>query len=314
MGLSPDELKSHLKGLLAFTLTPFRSDGSIAGDSLRAHIDLLLERGCSAIFPAGGTGEFFSLTLAEYHEVVRVCVEHVAGRVPVVASAGYGTALARSFAQVAEESGADGVLVLPPYLVDAPQDGLVDHYLGVASATRLGVIVYQRGSTVFEPSTLVRIADASNVVGFKDGVGHTERLLRFRKALGERLAYINGMPTAEIYAQILATCGVGAYSSALLTFMPEVAETFYRAFRVGDVDAMNDVLNRVVLPFAEIRNRVPGYAVSLVKAGARIRGIPVGNARPPLTNPCATDEDDLRALLASQGMSGALYGERSDVA
>ena len=126
-------------------------------------------------------------------------MRQVAGRVPVVAGVGYGTALARRFAQAAEESGADGLLVMPPYLVDSPQGGLAADYRAVAAATRLGVIVYQRGNAIFAPATVEEICRSDNVIGFKDGLGEIDRLLRIRHQIGDRLVYINGMPTAEIY-------------------------------------------------------------------------------------------------------------------
>jgi 5-dehydro-4-deoxyglucarate dehydratase len=297
--LSPEELKSSLSGLLAFALTPFGADGAVDAAALRTEVELLLSSRCAAIFPAGGTGEFFSLSPREYKTVVETCVDQVGGRVPVVAGAGYGTSLAREFVQAAEEAGADGVLLLPPYLAEGPQRGLGEHCLAVAGSTRLGVIVYQRGATVYEPGTLQLVAEADNFVGFKDGVGDVARLQRITSALGDRLVYMNGMPTAEIHARALATCGVRTYSSAVLTFIPEIATAFAAALAAGDEVTLDSLLARAILPFAEIRARVPGYAISLVKAGARLRGAAVGSVRPPLSDPTNEDEEDLWALLAA---------------
>jgi 5-dehydro-4-deoxyglucarate dehydratase len=298
MTLTPLELRSALDGLLAFSLTPFSADGGVDLDALREHVEQLVSHRCAAIFPACGTGEFFSLSLREYRDVVATCVDQVAGRVPVVSGAGYGTALAREFAAAAESAGADGVLVLPPYLVDAPQQGLVNHYTAVASSTRLGIVVYQRGTAVFEPTALEQIAAAHNVIGFKDGVGQIDRIQRLRARVGERLVYMNGMPTAEIYASAMMACGVMTYSSALLTFLPEVSVSFQRALIAGDAPTAESLLKQAIVPFVEIRRRGVGYAVSLVKAGARLRGLRVGRARPPLTDPGPDDEDALRRLLA----------------
>jgi 5-dehydro-4-deoxyglucarate dehydratase len=297
LALSPEALKLSLQGLLAFALTPFDASGDIDTRTLRNEVEMLLTTKCAAVFTAGGLGEFFSLAPAEYKSVVETCVDQVRGRIPVVAGAGYGTRLAREFVQVAEEAGADGVLLLPPYLVSAPQHGLAEHYLAVASASRIGVIIYQRDAAVFEPRTVEMIARIENVIGFKDGVGDVDRLQRTSKVVGDRLVFMNGMPTAEVYARSLAACGVRTYSSALLAFMPEISVAFGMAFETGDQATMDDLLNRAIIPFADIRRRVPGYAVSLVKAGARLRGIPVGQVRPPLADPSRADEEDLRRLL-----------------
>jgi len=306
---APTELRTSLRGLLAFPLTPFASDGALALDALREHVELLLETDCAAVFVACGTGEFFSLAADEYEEVVRTCVQQVDGRVPVVAGAGYGTRLACEYAQAAEACGADAVLLLPPYLTESPQAGLADHCLAVAAATQIGVILYQRSTALFEPETVDRIAaSAPNVIGFKEGVGQIDRLLRIRDRVGDRLLFLNGMPTAEVYAQSLAHVGFGCYSSALLTFLPEVATAFYQAFAAGDEATMADLLRRAILPFTAIRAREKGYAVSLVKAGARLRGVPVGPVRSPLRDPVQKDEDDLRALLTELACAAPLVG------
>lgn len=302
-----------MQGLLAFPLTPFTASGDIDTRVLRNEVEMLLASKCAAIFPAGGTGEFFSIAPAEYRTVIETCVDQVRGRIPVIGGAGYGTKLAQQFAQAAQEAGADGVLVLPPYLVKGPQHGLAEYYLAVAGATRLGVIIYQRDTTLFEPRTVEKITQLENVIGFKDGVGDSDRLQRIVSAVGDRLVFMNGMPTAEIYARNLATCGVRTYSSALLTFMPEISVAFANAFAAGDDAAMDDLLSRAILPFAEIRDRIPGYAVSLVKAGARLRGLPVGSVRPPLANPSAADEEDLRLLLAKLELDHLLLADGLEV-
>ena len=314
MRFSPEELRSSLDGLLAFPLTPFTDDDGVHLPVLREGIERLLGAGVAGVFPACGTGEFFSLSPAEYSQVVSACVEQVGGRVPVVAGTGYGTALARSFAAAAEEAGADGLLVLPPYLVSGGPEGLEDHYRAVARSTRLGIILYQRDQAIFEPETVERLAAAPNVIGFKDGAGEAERLLRIRGRTAGRLILLNGMPTAEIHARSLAACGARAYSSAILNFMPEVATRFYRAMREGDEGAMDSLLERAVLPFAEIRRRRPGYAVALVKAGARLRDVPVGRVRPPLGEVRPEDEKDLRDLLASLELAGAPSGRSARAA
>jgi 5-dehydro-4-deoxyglucarate dehydratase len=306
VNLSPRDVKQSLSGVVAFALTPFSDDGSVNSGALKEEIERLIHYGCSGLFPAGFTGEFFSLTPAEYFEVVSTCTATVAGRIPVVAGVGYGTGIARSFAEAAEEAGADGILVLPPYLTEASQEGLADHYLAVADAVKIGVVLYQRDSVLFEPSTVRLITNASNVIGFKDGAGQIERLLRIRRAVGDSVVYLNGMPTAEIHVQALASCGVRAYSSAAMTFMPEVAVKFAKAFEARDHAVMEELLNSAILPFAEIRNRGRGYAVSLVKAAARFRGARVGSVRPPLRDPVEKDEQDVRELLCSLGLEAEL--------
>jgi 5-dehydro-4-deoxyglucarate dehydratase len=232
--------------------------------------------------------------------VTATAVGVVAGAVPVIASAGYGTAMAIDFVRRAERAGADGVLLLPPYLLNASQQGLEAHVEAVCRATALGVIVYNRDNAILEADTVARLCDrCPNLVGLKDGVGDIELMVRTRSLLGDRLVYVGGLPTAETFARPYLAMGVATYSSALLNFMPNFARGFYQAVRAEDVAAIEAGLGNFVLPYTAIRNRGRGYAVSIVKAGARIVGRPGGPVRPPLTELDAKSYADLEALIAN---------------
>ena len=105
----------------------------------------------------------------------------------------------------------------------------------------------------------------------------------------DRLVYIGGMPTHEMYAEAYNGAGVSTYSSAVFNFVPELALDFYGALRSGDTAKMEAYLKSFFIPFGEIRDRAPGYAVSIVKAGLRLVGRDCGFVRPPLTD--LTDEE-----------------------
>lgn len=286
-------------GVLSFPLTSFHDDGSLDPDGFRAHVADRLATAPGALFPACGTGEFFSLDEDEYRQVVTVAVEEAAGRVPVVAGTGYGWAQAARFARIAEEAGADALLVLPHYLVAAPQEGLVAQLEQIAARTRLPLIAYQRGQVAYTPASLKRIADVPNVIGLKDGHSDLDRLQRLTLAAPEGFLFFNGAANAEIQARAYATVGVPAYSSAVHAFAPEIANAFFTALRGHDDKTVDRLLRDFYVPLVELRDRVPGYAVSLVKAAARLRGLPVGPVRAPLTDPSPADLADLRTLLAA---------------
>ncbi|WP_329557681.1 5-dehydro-4-deoxyglucarate dehydratase [Streptomyces sp. NBC_00696] len=286
-------------GVLSFPLTSFHDDGSLDPAGFRTHVAAQIATAPGAVFPACGTGEFFSLDEDEYRTVVTLAVEEAAGRVPVVAGVGYGWAQAARFARIAEEAGADALLVLPHYLVAAPQDGLVAQLEQLAARTRLPLIAYQRGQVAFTASSLRRIAAIPGVVGLKDGHSDLDRLQRLTLAAPEGFLFFNGASTAEIQARAYATVGVPAYSSAVHAFAPEIANAFFAALQDGDDKTVERLLRDFYVPFVELRDRVPGYAVSLVKAAARLRGRPVGPVRAPLTDPSAADLADLTVLLAT---------------
>ncbi|MEU0073016.1 5-dehydro-4-deoxyglucarate dehydratase [Streptomyces sp. NPDC006332] len=285
------------RGVLSFPLTSFRDDGSLDLDSYRSYLTDRLATAPGAVFPACGTGEFFSLDEDEYRAVIETTVEVADGRLPVVAGIGYGWAQALRFARIAEDAGADAALLLPHYLVTAPQDGLVEQVRRVAAGTRLPLIAYQRGQVTFSADGLRRIAEIPGVVGLKDGHSDLDRLQRLTLAAPEDFLFFNGAATAEIQARAYATVGVPAYSSAVHAFAPEIANAFFAALRDGDDAGVTKLLREFYIPLVELRDRVPGYAVSLVKAAARLRGLPVGPVRAPLTDPGPDDLADLEKVL-----------------
>ncbi|WP_430381471.1 5-dehydro-4-deoxyglucarate dehydratase [Streptomyces arenae] len=286
-------------GVLSFPLTSFHPDGTLDVEGFREYVAGQLAAGPGALFPACGTGEFFSLDEDEYRRVVTVAVEEAAGRMPVVAGVGYGWAQAARFARVAEEAGADALLVLPHYLVAAPQDGLVAQLERLAALTPLPLVAYQRGQVAYTAASLTRIARIPGVIGLKDGHSDLDRLQRLTLAAPDGFLFFNGAATAEIQARAYATVGVPAYSSAVHAFAPEIAGAFFAALRDGEHGTVDKLLRDFYVPFVELRDRVPGYAVSLVKAAARLRGRPVGPVRAPLTDPSPADLADLGALLGA---------------
>jgi 5-dehydro-4-deoxyglucarate dehydratase len=222
-------------GLLSFPVTHFKADLSFDEHAYRSHCDWLLQHGVTGLFAAGGTGEYFSLTPAEVSIVARAAVEETRGRVPVVVGCGHGTASAVEQARAAEKAGADGILLLPPYLMTPSQAGLAAHIEAVCRATSLGVIAYSRDNGIVNEQTLEQLCErCPNLVGFKDGVGDIELMMKIVARLGERLIYIGGLPTAETFALAYQEMGVSTYSSAIFNFLPEWALAFYRAVQRRD--------------------------------------------------------------------------------
>ena len=235
----------------------------------------------AGLFAAGGTGEFFSLTPAEVAKVVAVAVDETKGRTPVLAGTGYGTAIAKEIAIAAERAGADGLLLLPPYLVHSEQQGLAAHVEAVCASTKLGVIVYNRDNAMLNEDTLARLCDrCPNLVGY-------------------RLTYVGGLPTAETFALPYLDMGVTTYSSAVFNFVPEFATAFYAAVRRRDHAVIDAGLRNFILPLIAICNRKKGYAVSIIKAGMKVIGRDSGPVRSPLTDLNESEIEEVAALVAS---------------
>src|SRR5438445_12151909 len=159
--MSPQDMaKTLAKGLLSFPVTHFDSGFQFQEGSYREHCAWLLSfKRLTGLFAAGGTGEVFSLTPQEIGQVVAAAVKETAGRTPVIAGCGYGTAIAVELAKAAEKAGADGLLLLPPYLMVPSQEGLMAHVEAVCKSTSIGVIVYNRDNAILSDDSRAKLCD-----------------------------------------------------------------------------------------------------------------------------------------------------------
>lgn len=301
--MHPQELKQILSsGLLSFPITDFDAEGNFHAKSYAARLEWLAPYGASALFAAGGTGEFFSLSGSEYGDIIRTAVETCRGKVPILAGVGGPTRTAITLAREAQSLGAQGLLLLPHYLTEASQDGLIAHVEQVCRSVDIGVIVYNRGICRLTPDSLAKLADrCPNLVGFKDGIGDIELMVSIWRRMGDRFSYLGGLPTAEVYAAAYKAIGTPVYSSAVFNFMPKLAMDFYHATAADDHTTTNRLIDQFFLPYLDIRNRKAGYAVSIVKAGARLVGHSAGPVRPPLTDLTPQEDEMLMKLILAQG-------------
>jgi 5-dehydro-4-deoxyglucarate dehydratase len=290
-------------GVLFFPVTPFTPEGTVDVELLKEHISSRLPFGPGGVFPACGTGEFHALSIDEVRTVVTAAVEVVAGKVPVVAGAGGPLGHALAAARAADEAGADALLVLPPYLVTGPTDGLVAYIEAVADASSLPVIVYHRGNAKFTAAAMVRLAANPKVIGFKDGlgdVGLAQEIVSAVRATGrEDFAFFNGLLTAELTQGAYRGLGIPLYSSAAFAMAPEIAKAYYDAYVSGDEDRRNALLEGFYAPLVRLRDQTPGFGVSLIKAGLSLGGLPVGSVRPPLMDPTEDQLVQLKSILAT---------------
>lgn len=297
------ELKNIISdGLLSFPVTDFDAQGDFDQQSYIKRLEWLAPYGASALFAAGGTGEFFSLTNNEYSQVIKTAVDTCRGEVPIIAGAGGATRQAIAQAQEAQRLGAHGILLMPHYLTEASQEGLIEHVKQVCDSVDFGVIFYNRSVSKLSVESLQKLTEmCPNLVGFKDGLGQIDTITSVTHALGDRLAYLGGLPTAEIFAAPYKALGVPVYSSAVFNFIPKTAMEFFHAIRSEDHATVNRLLDDFFLPYIKIRDRKQGYAVSIVKAGAKIVGHDAGPVRPPLSDLDATEMQMLAELIEKLG-------------
>lgn len=275
------KLRDKLHGVFGFPVTPFRQDLSLDLDALAKNVDEMTRHPYCAIVAAGGTGEIYSMTPEESAEVVRVAVSATAGRMPVVAGVGYNTVIGVDMARRMEQAGADALLVMPPYYINAPEAGWIDYYKTIANATGLPLALYSRDWAAFTPDQVARLAEAVPTLDiWKDGQGNIRAYQRIMAKLGDRLAWVGGL--GDDCAGGYWSIGVQAYTSSISNVSAPISLAIADAGKAQDFTRLNRILIDYVHPLYALRDKLRGYEVTVMKEMMELLGIPAGPVRPPL--------------------------------
>lgn len=295
--MHPNTLREKLYGVIAFPVTPFKDNLALDLPGLHNNLTKLLEHPVSAVVAAGGTGEMYSLTPAEYSRVIELTAHAIEDRVPVIAGVGFGQRLAIEMAQAAEKGGADGILAFPPYYPQAEEDGLFEYYRAIGAATSLGMLIYSRDWAMFTPAMVERLTSIPTLIGWKDGHGDIRRLQAIINRVGERLHWIGGAGDDMVAAYY--SIGLRTFSSSIATVAPRLSLKLHELGEAGDNERLSELLDRCVVPLFAMRARRKGYEVSTMKAMMEMIGLNAGPVRPPLVNVTIEEEDELRTILAT---------------
>ncbi|MGR3811991.1 5-dehydro-4-deoxyglucarate dehydratase [Jiulongibacter sp. NS-SX5] len=285
-------------GLLSFPITDMDANGNFDSESYTKRLEWFLSKDISSVFVAGGTGEFFSLSKAEYQQILDCSQSVQKGSTPFISSVGRSIPEAIEYAQMAEKAGIDALLLMSPYLTGCPPEGVVEYAKTIMQNTTLPVIYYNRANGILKAEHIKELTEScENLIGLKDGTGNMQDLNDVIKTVGDRLVYIGGVPTAEIISEAYLSIGVNTYSSAVFNFVPELAITYYKALRKGDQKLVSQIIQDFFIPFVRLRGKKAGYAVSLIKEGAKLIGKPAGDVRPPLQMPSKSESELLKELI-----------------
>jgi 5-dehydro-4-deoxyglucarate dehydratase len=284
-----------MTGVFGFPVTPFRKDLSLDLDALAKNVAWMSKYPFCALVAAGGTGEVYSLTPDEIGEVVRVTVEN-SGGMPVVAGTAYNSVMGADIARRCEKAGAACMLVLPPYYVNAPEEGLFAYYEAIGKATGLPMMVYSRDWAVFSPDQVARLAErVPTLSAWKDGQGDGRKYQRIMNHVGDRLAWFGGLGDDCVPTYFAA--GVQAYTSSISNVSPEISLALADAGMKRDFAALDVLMKKYVHPLYALRERMRGYEVAVMKEAMEILGMPAGPVRPPLSNVRPQDVADIRKLM-----------------
>lgn len=282
------------EGVATALVTPMNEDGSINFDRLRTLIDEQIEAGIPALVICGTTGESATMTLEEHSEVIKVAVEHTAGRVKIIAGAGSNdTVCAANLAVEAEEAGADALLLVTPYYNKATQKGLYEHYKYIAERVSLPIILYNvpsRTGCNIKPETYAKLANIPNIVAIKEANGDISSVVKTRLLCGDKLDIYSGNDDQIIPIMSLGGKGV---ISVLSNVMPketvEMCDKMLKGDLEGAAKMQIEFSSLIDALFIEV-NPIPA------KTAMNLMGMNMGPLRLPMTEM----EDGTKAVLTNE--------------
>ena len=285
--------------VLTAMVTPFDADGRLDLDVVQKLAHQLVERGCDGLVVNGTTGESPTTTDAEKADLVRAVVQAVGDRAAVVAGAGtYDTAHSVHLAQQAAQAGAHGLLVVTPYYSRPPQAGLLAHFIAVADATDLPVMLYDippRSIVPIALDTLRQLAEHPRIVAVKDAKGDLGGGAEVIATT--ELAYYCGDDVLNLPWLSVGAVGV---VSVIGNIVPDRLRALITAFEAGDVRTARDVHTSTL---ALIRALFMTGGVAFGKAALRLTGLGVGDPRLPQV---AADPDQVTTIAAALVEAGVL--------
>ncbi|MFN8625714.1 MAG: 4-hydroxy-tetrahydrodipicolinate synthase [Candidatus Binatia bacterium] len=286
-------------GSMTAVITPFR-DGRIDAEAFERLLELQIEHGTSAIVPCGSTGESATLTHQEHAEVVRLAVNIVHGRVPIIAGTGSNsTSEAIALTQAARDAGATAALLISPYYNKPTQEGIYQHYRTVAERARFPLIVYNipgRTASKIDATTIARLAELDAIIGLKDATGSLDEVQEVIRLCGDRIEVYSGDDSLTL--PIMAVGGVGVIS-VVANVVPQHSADMVGACRKGDWETARRLHYRL-LPLVRAlffeTNPIP------VKAALALMGLCRDELRLPLLPMTDTPRAKLRAIMADYGL------------
>ncbi|MEQ9517917.1 MAG: 4-hydroxy-tetrahydrodipicolinate synthase [Parvibaculum sp.] len=290
------------RGSIVALVTPFK-DGAVDKDAFARLVEWHIAEGTHGLVPCGTTGESPTLSHEEHMDVVRLCVEVAAGRIPVIAGAGSNsTREALRLTQFAADVGADAALVVTPYYNKPTQDGLYAHYKALNDAVDIPIIIYNipgRSVVDMQVSTMARLAELKNIVGVKDSTGDIARISKQRQAMGPDFCQLSGEDATAL--AVMAHGGHGCIS-VTANIAPKLAAAFQNACMAGDYAKALEYQD-ILMPlhtaiFIEANPCPTKYALSQL-------GMCSQEVRLPLVPVHQATREAVDAALAHAGLIGA---------
>lgn len=282
-------------------VTPFKENGEVNYEKFAELVEFQIENGTDAIIVCGTTGEASTLTHEEHLDVIKYCVEKVAGRIPVVAGTGSNcTETAIYLSQEAEKYGVDGLLVVTPYYNKATQKGLYNHFKAVADSVKIPIILYNvpgRTGCNILPETAVKLCtEVENIVGIKEASGNISQVAKLMSLAGDKVDLYSG--NDDQIVPLLSLGGKGVIS-VLSNVAPKQTHEICQKFFDGDIAGSRELQLKAIelcdALFCEV-NPIP------VKAALNLMGMEVGSLRMPLSDMDGANVPKMEKALKNFGI------------
>jgi len=323
MAISSNEMRERIKAVVIVQATPFNRDGSLDIDGLKANTEFLVERcrGKRFVFvPAGSTGEFYALSGSEQLKVIETVIETTAGAVPVVAgTAAAGTEQTIALSQAAEKAGADGVQVVLPFYHVPSEEGLYRHYVRLADALNIGVMIYNNpvvSKLWITPQVMARCAEHPNIIADKENISDPTLYKAMRDAVDpSKMVVLCGL--GDLYFAYEAALGCPGFVTWTANFAPELSLELLEAADACDFPKVREVIGKTgrlyefVGKCAQNRGRDPwvmprftaGHIyVGIMKAAMEVLGLAGGPVRGPGDDLTDGERKELRQILSEIGL------------
>jgi len=299
-------MKKLVHGVVPPMITVFRPDGTIDEQGTRRHVRFLIDGGVDAISVGGSTGEFIALTLDERKRLTELVLDEVNGRIPVYpGTAHYSTKLTIELTKHAQQSGAEGVLIIPPYYLNPPKHDVYDHFRAVREATDISIILYNNlwfAGYEFDPWEVQMLCEEDVLHGIKCAHGDPWKVHTIRKLCQDKMTVYYGHDVNGLEALLV---GADGWLTGLVNLVPRLCVNLFQTVRAGNLesarkqwDALIPLVNFVCV------NRKGNYPhfVQIFKDGLKMRGQDVGNPVPPLSPLREEELGKLRSLLGELGL------------
>jgi len=296
-------MKLDHKGIMVPMVTPFTQQGDLDEPGLRELTNFLIDQGMHMLFPAGSTGEGWSLTRDERKRVLEIVIETANGRVPVYAGTGaISTRESIYLTKMAEDCGADAAVLITPFYIVPNADELYEHFAAVARATKLPVFPYNnpgRTGVGLSAAVVARLSEIQNMAGIKDSSGDISLIRQFVEKTRPGFAVCQGRDEMFFPGFVVGCCAAVA---ATANVIPEPVLEIYRAYLAGDWQRAQRAQSIV----AVLRRALTlGTFPAVIKEAMAMVGRPAGPARAPVGGMSPRGREDLRSALTSMGVLSA---------